>query len=99
MPTKPHFSVKYIFDVSLIEAQLGATLSLLSCLLHPFWYLWLFGVGLLCLLQIHVQAFVRAAVHLRDGWRGGGAHVAVVPAPVAAAAAVRQLTAAALHVR
>lgn len=61
-------------------------------------YLGLFGVELVPLLQIHLQAFVRAAVHLGDGWRGGGTHVAVVPAPVAAAAAVGELAAATLHV-
>lgn len=51
-------------------------------------YLWLFGTKLLSLLQLHVQALIGAAVHLSDGRRGGGADVAVVPAPVAAAAAV-----------
>lgn len=61
-------------------------------------YFWLFGTELVCLLQLHVQAFVGAAVHLGDRRRRSGAHVAVVPAPVAAAAAVRELAAAALHV-
>lgn len=60
--------------------------------------LWLFGIKLISLLQFHVQAFIRTAVQLGDGRRGGGAHVAVVPAPVAAAAAVGQLAAATLHV-
>lgn len=65
---------------------------------EAFVYFGLFGTELVSLVQVHVQALVGAAVHLGDGWRGGGAHVAVVPAPVAAAAAVRQLAAAALHV-
>lgn len=70
-----------------------------SMTLHRyFMYLWLFGIELLFLFQFHVQAFIRAVVHFGDGWRGGRAHVAVVPAPVAAAAAVRELAAATLHV-
>lgn len=58
----------------------------------------LFSIELLPLFQLHLQAFVGTAVHLSDGWRGGGTHVAVVPAPVAAAAAVGELATTALHV-
>lgn len=65
----------------------------------PVAYLWLFGMKpAVPLLQLHVQAFIGAAIHLRDGRRGGRADVAVIPAPVAAAAAVGELAAAALHV-
>lgn len=61
-------------------------------------YFWLFGSVLVSLLQLHVQAFIGTAVHLGDRWRGSRARVAVVPAPVAAAATVRQLAATTLHV-
>lgn len=61
-------------------------------------YLWLFGIELLSLLHLHVKAFIGTAVHLSDRRRRGGACVAMVPAPVAAAAAVRELAPAALHV-
>lgn len=61
-------------------------------------YFWLFGSVLVSLVHLHVQAFVGTAVHLGDRWRGRWAHIAVVPAPVAAAAAVRELAASTLHV-
>lgn len=77
------------------EASDVAVLVLTS--LRPV-YLWLFGSKLLSLLQLHVQAVVGAAVHLGYRRRGGGARVTMVPTPVATAAAVRELAAAALHV-
>ena len=61
-------------------------------------YFWLFGTKLVSRVRLHVQAFVRAAVHLGDGWRGGRAHIAVIPAPVAAAAAIGELATTTLHV-
>lgn len=73
-------------------------LKLLRAHTHTALYLWLFGIKLVSLLLLHVQAFIGAAVHLRDGRRGGGTDIAVVPAPVAAAAAVGELAAATLHV-
>lgn len=58
----------------------------------------LFGAVLVSLLRLHVQAFVGTAVHLGDRRRGSRAAAAVIPAPVAAAAAVGELAAATLHV-
>lgn len=55
------------------------------------------------LVHLHVQAFVgrrgRADVRLRHRWRWDGASVGVADAPVAAAAAVRELAASTVHRR
>lgn len=81
-----------------VERELNQSLAKRFQRFHSDRYLRLFGSELLALLQLHVQALIGAAVYLGDGWRWGGAPAAVVPAPVAAAAAVRELATSTLHV-